>query len=410
MPIKETLRLALSALSVNKLRSFLTMLGITIGVFSVISVMTATGALQSSIETGLTFLGSNIFQFAKYPITQGGGRSAKKYENRRNVTWAEAQAFARQMEGQNAALCFKIFDGSKQATRGRLKTNQSITLVGSNEYFLLANAFNIDDGRNLSPTDVHLARNSILIGQELVKRLFPNENPLGQEISVNGKRFNVVGTLQTKGGGFGGNQDGICVIPITRYLQDFGAVKRTVNIAVQPESTQAYERTLNAAFGAMRFARGLKPGEENDFEYYANDSLASAFASIATTVRAGAFVISLIALVAAGVGIMNIMLVSVTERTKEIGVRKSIGAKKRDILRQFLIEAVVLSVAGGLLGILFGIIGGNAVAVLLKADVIFPWDWALIGVTVCCLIGMAFGMYPAWKAASLDPIEALRFE
>ena len=410
MPLKETLRLALSALGVNKLRSFLTMLGITIGVFSVISVMTATGALQSSIETGLTFLGSNIFQFAKYPLTQGGGRSAKQYENRRNVSWAEAQEFGRRMEGLNAALCFKIFDGSKQATRGRLKTNQSITLVGSNEFFLLANAFNIDEGRNLNESDVHLARNSILIGKELEKRLFPNENPIGKEISVNGKRFNVVGTFQSKGGGFGGNQDGICVIPITRYLQDFGAQKRTVNIAVQPESTQAYQRTLDAAFGAMRAARGLKPGDENDFEYYANDSLATAFASVANSVRAGAFVISAIALVAAGVGIMNIMLVSVTERTKEIGVRKSIGAKKRDILRQFLIEAVVLSLCGGLLGILLGVVGGNAVAVLLKADVLFPWDWAIVGVSVCCAIGVGFGLYPAWKAASLDPIEALRFE
>ncbi len=410
MPLKETLALAFAALTANKLRSFLTMLGITIGVFSVISVMTATGALQSSIENGLTFLGSNIFQFAKYPQTQGGGRASKQYENRRNVTYQQAQTFIRQMEGQNAAICLKVFDGSKVATRGRLKTNQSTLIVGTNENFLIANAFNMDEGRNLNESDVTLGRNVIVIGQELVRRLFPGETPLGKEMRVNGKTYTVVGTLQPKGGGFGGNQDGISIMPITRYFEDYGSANRTINIAIQPESRNVYVQTESAAIGAMRQARGLKPGDENDFEMYANDSLASAFATVADQIRAGAFVISFIALIAAGIGIMNIMLVSVTERTKEIGIRKSIGARKRDILRQFLVEAVFLSVVGGLLGIAFGVLGGNALAILLKAEVLFPIGWAIAGIGVCSVIGVGFGMYPAWKAASLDPIEALRFE
>ncbi len=410
MPLRETLALAFAALRANKLRSTLTMLGITIGVFSVISVMTATGALQTSIENGLTFLGSNIFQFAKYPLTSGGGRASKKYENRHNVTLQQGQAFIRGMEGQEAAICLKVFDGSKQATRGRFKTNSSALLVGSNEYFLIANSFNLDEGRNLNENDVTLARDVAVIGKELEKRLFPGENALGKIFKVNGKNFTVVGTLESKGGGFGGNQDGIVIVPITRYFENFGSTNRTVNIAIQPRSREAYESTLNAAFGAMRSARGIKPGEENDFEYYANDSLASAFAQIATTIRAGAFVISFIALVAAGIGIMNIMLVSVTERTKEIGIRKSIGARKRDVLRQFLVEAVFLSMVGGLAGVLFGVLGGNALAIFLKADVVFPIGWAIAGLSVCGVIGIGFGMYPAWKAASLDPIEALRFE
>jgi putative ABC transport system permease protein len=410
MPFKETIQLALASLGANKLRSTLTMLGITIGVFSVISVMTATGALQSSIETGLTFLGSNIFQFAKYPIVNNGGRASKKYENRHNVSFQQATAFVHAMEGYNAAICLKVFDGSKQATRGRLKTNQSTLLVGTNQYFLIANSFNIDEGRNLNESDFTLARNVAVIGKELEKRLFPGESPIGKDIRINGKNFTVVGTFQSKGGGFGGNQDGITIVPLTRFFEDFGSANRTVNIAIQPESQEAYARTLSAAFGAMRIARGLKPGEENDFEYYANDSLATAFAQIADQIRAGAFVISFIALVAAGIGIMNIMLVSVTERTKEIGVRKSIGARKNDILRQFLVEAVFLSVVGGLFGILFGVVGGNALAMFLKADVLFPFGWAAAGILVCTVIGVGFGLYPAYKAASLDPIEALRFE
>jgi len=200
------------------------------------------------------------------------------------------------------------------------------------------------------------------------------------------------------------------MMPITRFFEDFGSAKRTVNIATQSFSEETYNETLDRGIGAMRIARGLRADQENDFEIYSNDSLKSAFASIAGVVRIGAFVISFIALVAAGIGIMNIMLVSVTERTKEIGVRKSIGARSRDILRQFLTEAVFISEAGGILGIILGVIGGDLLAVWLKVDIIFPFGWALAGLLVCSAIGIGFGLYPAYRAAALDPIEALRYE
>ena len=200
------------------------------------------------------------------------------------------------------------------------------------------------------------------------------------------------------------------MIPITRFFENFGEANRTVNIATQSFSNDTYGVTLDRGIGAMRIARGLRAEQENDFELYSNDSLKSAFASIAGVVQIGAFVISLIALVAAGIGIMNIMLVSVTERTKEIGIRKSIGARSRDILRQFLTEAVFISEAGGIIGIILGIIGGDLLAMWLQADLIFPFGWALAGLIVCSAIGIGFGFYPAYRAARLDPIEALRFE
>ena len=199
-------------------------------------------------------------------------------------------------------------------------------------------------------------------------------------------------------------------MPITRFLEDLGANMFTVNIATQSPSQLVYNDTVDKAITAMRIVRGLKPEDENDFELYSNDSLVAAFAKIADAVRAGALVISGIALLAAGVGIMNIMLVSVTERTKEIGIRKSIGARKVSILTQFLVESVVISLVGGVAGILLGVIAGDIVANLMKASVVFPWDWAMIGIIVCSVIGMGFGFYPAWKASSLDPIEALRYE
>ncbi len=411
MPFIEVLRLAFAALGANKLRSGLTMLGITIGVFSIISVMTATGALQSSIESGLSFLGSNFFQFSKYPSFGGGGpQAASKYGNRRNLTYEEAMVYKRLMADTGATISLKVFDSGKRVTYGKLRTNPNINIVGTNENFLVSNGYTMAVGRNFNETDIDLARSVVVIGTDVQKRIFPVEDPIGKLIKINEKNYTVIGVLAAKGSSFGGSQDAYTMVPITRFFEDYGRVNRTVNIATQSTSQQSYQKTFNTAIGAMRIARELKPGEENDFEAYTNDSLVSAFASIADVIRAGAFVISSVALVAAGVGIMNIMLVSVTERTKEIGVRKSLGAKKRDILRQFLVEAVFLSELGGLVGILLGVAGGNALAKIASAEVVFPWGWALAGLTVCSVIGIGFGLYPAWRAASLDPIEALRFE
>jgi putative ABC transport system permease protein len=412
MKFRETISMALQSLGANKLRSGLTMIGITIGVFSVISVMTAIGALQASIEGGINFLGSNIFQFAKYPINGGaGGRNQDKYENRRNITYAQALRYAQLMEGSAPEVCLKIFDRTGgQAVYNGLKTTPSLTIAGSNRSFLAANSYTLAYGRNITDEDVDLARNVVVVGRDIEKTLFPHETPIGKVIKLSGHPLTIIGVLAEKGSAFGQSQDDICVMPITRFFENFGSAKRSVNIATQSVSQETYNRTLDKAIGAMRIARGLKPNEPNDFEIYSNDSLKSAFASIAGVVRIGAFVISLIALVAAGVGIMNIMLVSVTERTKEIGIRKSIGARSKDILRQFLTEAVFISEAGGVLGILLGAIGGNLLAVWLQADVIFPFGWALAGLVVCSAIGIGFGFYPAYRAASLDPIEALRFE
>jgi len=411
MKFREIISMALQSLGANKLRSGLTMTGITIGVFSVISVMTAIGALQSSIESGISFLGSNIFQFAKYPVSGGqGGRNQDKYENRRNITYAQAQRYYELMQGTAREICLKTFDFNKQALYNGERTSPSLTVAGSNQSFLTANTYTLAYGRNITEEDVDLARSVTVVGKTIEKRLFPHESPIGKVIKLDGHTVTIIGVMAEKGTAFGQSQDDICVIPITRFFENFGSSKRSVNIATQSFSQETYNRTLDKAIGAMRIARSLKPNQENDFEIYSNDSLKSAFTSIAGVVRIGAFVISLIALIAAGVGIMNIMLVSVTERTKEIGIRKSIGARSQDILRQFLAEAVFISEAGGIAGILLGVLGGNLLANWLKADLIFPFGWAIAGLVVCSAIGIGFGFYPAYKAASLDPIEALRFE
>ena len=413
MQFREIFAMALSSLGANKLRAALTMTGITIGVFSIISVMTAIGALQNSIESGISFLGSNIFQFAKYPVNiDAGGETKKKYQNRRNVTYRQALRYYELMRGDAAEICLKCFgrDLKGQAVYNGVKTTPSLTIVGTNSGFLTANAFTLGYGRNLNDEDVDLAREVIVVGKAIEKRLFPHESPIGKVIRMSGHTYTVVGVLAEKGTSFGQSQDDFCVIPITRFFENYGEANRTVNIATQPFSTELYNRTLDKGISAMRIARGLNANQENDFEIYTNDSLKSAFVNVAGVVSIGAFVISFIALVAAGIGIMNIMLVSVTERTKEIGVRKSIGARSSDILRQFLTEAVLISEAGGVIGIVLGVIFGDLLAMWLKADLIFPFGWALAGLIVCSVIGIGFGFYPAYRAAKLDPIEALRFE
>jgi putative ABC transport system permease protein len=413
MKFREIMMMALASLGANKLRAALTMTGITIGVFSIISVMTAIGALQASIENGISFLGSNIFQFAKYPPNiDAGGNVKKKYQNRKNITYQQAVRFRELMLGDAAEICLKSFgrDLKGQAVYNGVKTTPSLTVVGTNKGFLAANAFNLGYGRNLNDEDVALARAVCVIGKSVEKRLFPQESPLGKVLRMTGHTYTVVGVLAEKGTSFGESQDDFFLMPITRFFQNYGETNRTVNIATQPFSTELYNRTLDKGITAMRIARGLRPEQDNDFEIYTNDSLKNAFASVAGVVRIGAFVISFIALIAAGIGIMNIMLVSVTERTKEIGVRKSIGARSRDIMRQFLTEAVFISEAGGIVGIILGVIFGDLLALWLKADLIFPFGWALAGLIVCSAIGIGFGLYPAYRAAALDPIEALRYE
>src|SRR5678816_527837 len=339
-----------------------------------------------------------------------GGEIKKKYQNRRNITYREALHYAKLMEGNAREICLKSFgyEVKGQAVYNGAKTTPSLLIVGTNRSFLTANAYTLGYGRNLTDEDVDLSRRVIVVGKMVEKRLFPHETPIGKVVRVSGHTYTIIGVLAEKGTAFGQSQDDLCIMSITRFFEDYGEAKRTVNIATQAFTQDTYNRTFDRAIGAMRIARGLRPDQENDFEIYSNDSLKSAFTSIAGVVRIGAFVISFIALVAAGIGIMNIMLVSVTERTKEIGVRKSIGARSRDILRQFLAEAVFISEAGGILGILLGVLGGDLLAIWLKVDVIFPYGWAIAGLVVCSAIGIGFGLYPAYRAASLDPIEAVR--
>jgi putative ABC transport system permease protein len=266
------------------------------------------------------------------------------------------------------------------------------------------------DGRNFTTDDIRYARNVTILGPDVVDILFPFEDPIGKVVKIKGIDYTVIGVTERKGQAFGRSQDYFLNIPISLYVQRFKSKWTSLGITFEAQSAEMYDKTMDEAIGLMRLVRKVPVGEENDFEVISNEELMNTFAGFTGGIKLFAGLVSVIALLVAGIGIMNIMLVSVTERIKEIGIRKAIGATKRDILSQFLMEAIFLSQFGGVVGVILGIAGGNLVAVLLKVPAVIPMDWAFYGMAVCSFIGIGFGIYPAYRAANLDPIESLRFE
>ncbi len=408
MIIWETLVLAYASLKSNKLRSGLTMLGIAIGIFTVIGVMTAVSGVKSKIQDGLNVLGANSIQVSKFPLVNFSD-PRERFGNRPDIRLRQAMRF-KDLMGTDAQVSLITNRGGRRVYHEQEHTNPNVGFIGTDENYLTSYSYEVAAGRPISTDDVNFARSVCLIGEDIRKKLFPNKEALGQVVRIDGNSLTVVGVLEEKGSSFGQSQDNIVVTPITRWFNAYGRAGRSISINVQAKTAEELDAVHEQAIGTMRLVRGLLPEDGNNFDTTTNDSLIKTFDQALNTVAIGAFVISAIALLAAGVGVMNIMLVSVTERTREIGIRKSLGARKKTILSQFLIEAVALSLLGGVAGILLGIVGGNLAGQLLSAAVVFPIGWATAGLVVCSGIGITFGIYPAWKAASLDPIEALRFE
>ncbi len=404
----EIFRLAFASLTSNKLRSSLTVLGIAVGVFSVIGVMTLINGMRGSIESGLNVLGANSFQISKFPPINFSDPWTR-FRNRRDLNFPQSERF-KELMGDAAKVNLQINRGGLTVNVRDRKTNPNVRLLGTDENYITAFNFDVASGRNLGADDVEYGRPVCLLGSDVVEKIFPDEDAVGKLVRIGGQNYTVVGLLGAKGTSFGGNPDNVVITPITRFLAVYGRSYRSLSLNVQAPSQAELAATQEKAIGTMRLVRALAPEDLNDFEVFSNESLIEAFNQIADIVAAGALIISAIALLASGVGVMNIMLVSVTERTKEIGIRKSIGAKKINILMQFLAEAVALSLIGGLAGVAFGVGGGNLVAFLMNTEITFPWLWTGIGLAVCGGIGVVFGLYPAWKAAALDPIEALRYE
>ena len=411
LEVKESFFMALAALKTNRLRSILTLLGIAVGVFSIIGVMTAMGVLLNSIEGGLSALGVHTFQIQKYPMFDSGDPADEaKLRNRRDITYEQALRVKERTTLANAVgmFCFTDYGKVVAAPNGE-KTNPNVFLAGRDIEGFLANSWTIGDGRLFTQDEVAAGRHVAVVGMDVVKKIFPRTDPLGQTIRIDGREFEVIGVVNPRGGLLGGNGDYHVTIPVTTFFDIYGK-ERPINIKVVAAGAETYEDCMEQVRGILRAVRHVPPGEPDDFYIWSNDSVIEQFNNLTKYVQLGIMLVSAIALLAAGVGIMNIMLVSVTERTREIGIRKAIGARKKNILTQFILEAVLISELGGVIGIILGLIGGNLTAMFLEIPPVIPYEWVAIGFISCSIIGIVFGVYPAWKAANLDPIESLRYE
>ena len=406
MHLGESFRMAITAIMTNKLRSSLTLLGIIIGVMTIIAMQSLIVGLRNSVKNQVSILGSNVFQVQKFPTI--GNHDWQKYRNRKDITVEEAKALKR-LATLTENVGAEVWEMGQEVRYSENKTMPTISIAGGTPEFLDNNGYAMADGRFITEQDNDFSRRVAVLGVEVVNTLFPFEDPMGKEIKIQGERFQVVGVFDEMGSILGNTRDNRVIIPITRFEKVYGK-ERSINITVKAKNAAVMDACVDQTIGIMRALRKVPPGEENDFEIRTNDQMMDFFDNLTKYVKIVAIGIAFISLVVAGVGIMNIMLVSVTERTREIGIRKSIGAKRRDILWQFLIEAIVLSEIGGVIGILLGLGIGKLVEVATPVPADVPSWTVVLGLIFCSAVGLMFGVYPATKAARLDPIEALRYE
>ena len=407
MNLKEVSKQSLSSLAANKLRSSLTLLAIVVGVFAIISSSTAVLVLDTYFKETLSFMGGNVLNVSKYPSVNINTEWAK-YRNRQDITFETLE----DLEGR-LALSRGISPDERFTTTkimyGEEETEPSVSVRGSNQYYLDNNAYNLADGRNFTAQDIQYRRPVVIIGNDVREELFEVEYPIGKTLRIDGRPYQVIGITEARGSIFGSSLDNFVVIPYTTLMNVYGT-ERNIDIQVKAPSMTLINATMDELTGVLRTIRKVPPGEANDFEIESNESLSGAFDQFTGILYIAGFVIGFIALLGAGIGVMNIMLVSVTERTREIGIRKAVGATKKAITSQFLMEAVLICQLGGIIGMLLGILGGNLLAFYMESSVVFPWGAAIGGIVAMTILGIIFGVYPAYKAAQLDPIESLRYE
>jgi len=408
----ENVRFALKSMRQQKLRSFLTLLGVTIGVATVIMMVSFVVGFDRRVTEAFTAFGAQLVQFQKYEQRFGGG-IPEEQRNRRDLTIEDADALKRLSRFAKAVSQERYSFSNIVVRAGRREAN-GIVVFGTNPDYAEANVHFTQDGRFITPADVAHASRVCVIGPDIADALFPLQDPIGRELTINGRAYRVVGVFEHKGAFFGGSNDSLLATPISSFDEQFPEIKHghgdTIHIATVPRRPEDYDALIEEETGIMRARRGLRPGQPNDFAIFTTVGQIRQFHQITGGVAAAMLVIAAIALVVGGVGVMNIMLVNVTQRTREIGVRKALGARRRDIAEQFLVEAVTLTGVGGALGIGLGF----GVAFLVRALLSFqaaapPWSVAL-GFGVSTAVGLVFGMWPALRAARQDPIEALRYE
>ena len=409
--IRENIREALKSVRSQLLRTILTVLIIAIGIIALVGILTSIDAISGSISSNFSSMGSNSFTIRNFGFSGGlqkGGRKRKYYER---ISYDEAVEFKNRYEFPATVSMSTRASSLATLKYQSEKTNPNIFVFGVDDNYFETSGYEIERGRNFSETEIRYGSHVIIIGKDIQKKLFPNkENPIDKLISVGPGKYRIIGVLESKGSSMGFSGDKNAFIPIINARQYFSQANPTFTINVKANTQGELDRAVGEAMGIFRIIRKDKIKKEASFEVSKSDSFANLFLENMAFVRIAAIAIAIITLLGSAIGLMNMMLVSVTERTREIGIRKAIGASSSTIRMQFLIEAIVICQFGGILGIILGIIFGNAVGSVVGGEFIIPWAWMILGVFLCLVVGLLSGIYPAYKASKLDPIESLRYE